>query len=133
MSDTTDITAVKPWAYLIAGPRDESGEMTYWSNQDGWVAKDSADTFWSNEAVCMPMDAVGPVMIQHEVVVSQDGFDELTADELCEKYSPQGDGEHPYFTREVWREQVMEGSTISGYWDWVSHIVALSNEGEGEL
>lgn len=36
-------------------------------------------------------------------------------------YSPDGDGEHPKYTRAQWREQVYHQHTISGYWDWVEH------------
>lgn len=43
----------------------------------------------------------------------------LTAEQLDDKYNPEGDGEHPEFTRANWREAVEEETTISGYWRWV--------------
>ncbi|MCG3646560.1 MULTISPECIES: hypothetical protein [Pseudomonas] len=43
----------------------------------------------------------------------------LSADQLEEKYSPAGGGQHPTFTREDWRVAVTADDTISGYWSWV--------------
>ncbi len=48
---------------------------------------------------------------------------ELTASQLYYKYNPDGDGEHPYFTREDWRSAVVEKETLLGYWDWVEHMI----------
>lgn len=45
----------------------------------------------------------------------------LSAEQLDEKYNPDGDGEHPVFTRDEWRDAVGNQDTISGYWDWVYH------------
>lgn len=36
-------------------------------------------------------------------------------------YSPNGDGEHPIWTRHRWRTEVCNHNTISGYWDWAHH------------
>lgn len=50
-------------------------------------------------------------------------FDEedlqLLPPQLDCKYNPDGDGQHPFFTRANWREAVANDDTISGYWDWV--------------
>lgn len=43
----------------------------------------------------------------------------LTADQLDEKYNPEGDGEHPTFTRKDWRQAVRQEETLTGYWVWV--------------
>lgn len=43
----------------------------------------------------------------------------LTADQLEQKYSPAGGGQHPTFTRADWRVVVENDDTISGYWAWV--------------
>lgn len=43
---------------------------------------------------------------------------------LDDKYNPEGDGEHPVFTRDDWRSAVSQQDTISGYWDWVAHRIA---------
>lgn len=48
---------------------------------------------------------------------------DLTAEELDDLYNPDGDGEHPEMTRALWREQVAQLRTISGYWDWVSYML----------
>jgi hypothetical protein len=45
--------------------------------------------------------------------------DQLTAQQLDEKYNPNGDGEHPTIWRSHWREAVEQHHTIVGYWDWV--------------
>lgn len=42
----------------------------------------------------------------------------LSAEDLDNKYNPEGGGEHPDFPRKLWREAVTEEDTISGYWDW---------------
>jgi hypothetical protein len=47
----------------------------------------------------------------------------LCAEHLDEKYNPQGDGEHPYFTRSDWRADVREDVTLRGYWEWVAAMV----------
>lgn len=46
-----------------------------------------------------------------------------SADELELKYSPHGDGEHPLHTRAEWRDEVNQDTTISGYWQWLSHML----------
>ena len=43
----------------------------------------------------------------------------LNAEELEEKYSPTGGGEHPLFKREDWRTAVNSDDTLLGYWGWV--------------
>ena len=43
----------------------------------------------------------------------------LDAEELEEKYSPTGGGEHPLFKREDWRTAVNSDDTLLGYWGWV--------------
>ncbi|HBO9387015.1 hypothetical protein [Pseudomonas aeruginosa] len=53
----------------------------------------------------------------------------LSADQLEEKYSPAGGGQHPTFTREDWRVAVEADDTISGYWSWVhSEIQSLLDD-----
>ena len=46
---------------------------------------------------------------------------DLTPEQLDDKYNPDGEGEHPKYTRDDWREAVAQEYTISGYWAWVSH------------
>ncbi|CAB5555712.1 Uncharacterised protein [Stutzerimonas stutzeri] len=48
---------------------------------------------------------------------------ELNAEQLDDKYNACGNGEHPMFTRSMWREAVSQQDTLSGYWGWVSHKV----------
>lgn len=45
----------------------------------------------------------------------------LCASQLDDKYNPDGDGEHPGYTRRDWRSAVEQADTISGYWVWVLH------------
>lgn len=52
----------------------------------------------------------------------------MTAEELDGKYNLNGDGEHPEYTRQSWREAVGAQQTISGYWDWVCHQIATDDE-----
>lgn len=57
----------------------------------------------------------------------------LTADQLDDKYNPEGDGEHPKFTRESWRRAVAGRDTICGYWEWVAcklHEDSVTQTGE---
>lgn len=44
----------------------------------------------------------------------------LSPEQLDDKYNPDGDGEHPRFTREAWRQAVVQEETLRGYWDWVA-------------
>lgn len=43
----------------------------------------------------------------------------LTAEQLDDKYNPDGDGEHPRFRRKDWRAEVEAKNTLRGYWQWV--------------
>lgn len=47
----------------------------------------------------------------------------LTAEQLDDKYNPEGGGEHPQFPREQWRWHVDAENTLLGYWDWVEHQI----------
>lgn len=49
---------------------------------------------------------------------------DLSADQLDDKYNPDGDGEHPWYDRNEWRDAVSSGYTISGYWDWVAYKIS---------
>lgn len=52
-----------------------------------------------------------------------------SADQLDDRYNPNGDGEHPAFTRWDWRQAVAQQNTISGYWVWVAYMLdQLYNE-----
>jgi len=44
---------------------------------------------------------------------------QLSVEQLDDKYNPEGDGEHPVFTRWDWTQVVAQRSTLSGYWEWV--------------
>lgn len=52
----------------------------------------------------------------------------LTAEQLDDKYNPDGDGEHPGFPRAMWRDWVDERDTISGYWVWVSYMLRAAED-----
>ena len=52
----------------------------------------------------------------------------LTADQLDDKYNPDGDGEHPGFPRAMWRDWVDQRDTISSYWVWVSYMLRAAEE-----
>ena len=53
----------------------------------------------------------------------------LTAEQLDDKYNPEGGGEHPDYTREEWRWEVGEDHTLLGYWQWVAHRLSQEQEG----
>lgn len=56
---------------------------------------------------------------------------ELSAEELEDKYSPRGGGEHPAYHLADWRAEVSREGTICGYWAWVeAQIVADEEEDE---
>lgn len=44
---------------------------------------------------------------------------ELSAEQLDDKYNPNGDGEHPVHTRGAWVDEAFNHHTLRGYWDWV--------------
>ena len=57
----------------------------------------------------------------------------LTAEQLDDKYNPEGYGEHPVITRECWQQEVFEGNTLLGYWDWlVSELTSNAEVWEEE-
>ncbi len=49
---------------------------------------------------------------------------DLSAEQLDDKYNPDGGGEHPMHTRQMWRDAVANEDTISGYWKWVESEIA---------
>lgn len=53
---------------------------------------------------------------------------DLSAEELEQKYSPQGGGEHPDFPREDWREMIRIEDTLLGYWAWVNHQLTTEQD-----
>lgn len=55
---------------------------------------------------------------------------ELTAEQLDDKYNPEGGGQHPDFTREDWMWAVSNEDTLSGYWAWVVMRIRETNEEE---
>lgn len=59
----------------------------------------------------------------HEIreLIEVDG--PLTGEQLDDKYSPNGDGEHPLYSRAHWRDSVAQHDTIAGYWDWAAHLL----------
>jgi hypothetical protein len=52
----------------------------------------------------------------------------LTADQLDDKYNPDGFGEHPGYLQAHWREAVWAENTISGYWKWVVYQLQLEKD-----
>jgi hypothetical protein len=61
---------------------------------------------------------------QKELVQGDQG---MTGEMLDGTYNPDGEGEHPVFTRTQWRLAVVQENTITGYWDWTAHQIALAN------
>ena len=54
---------------------------------------------------------------EHEGFFGPDS--DLSAEQLDDKYNPDGDGQHPEHTREEWIGDVFQGHTLVGYWQWV--------------
>lgn len=52
----------------------------------------------------------------------------LTAEQLDDKYNPEGGGQHPVYTRADWRAAVDNEDTISGYWEWVRHQLVMEED-----
>lgn len=54
----------------------------------------------------------------------------LTLEQLQEKYSLGGEGQHFAFPRAHWQEAVSAGATSAAYWEWVqaSIVIALKDE-----
>lgn len=57
------------------------------------------------------------------------GEEDLSADDLDNKYKAQGGGEHPMFSRLMWREAVANQDTITGYWGWVESELGQASWG----
>lgn len=53
---------------------------------------------------------------------------DLTAEQLDDKYNPDGDGEHPGHTRSDWVWAVQNRDTISGYWVWVAYQLTQDDD-----
>ena len=52
----------------------------------------------------------------------------LTAEQLDDRYNPDGDGQHRTYTRSLWVRAVNMDATLSGYWDWVHYQLTLERE-----
>lgn len=63
---------------------------------------------------------------EHKEIIRADYS--LTAEQLDDKYNPDGDGRHPIFTNWDWIQVVAQRSTLLGYWDWVAHQVEKEEE-----
>lgn len=72
---------------------------------------------WDGESPCPSDDCPS-----HTLVMEPEVLDDL--------YNPHGGGEHPLFPRDAWRWAVQEEETLSGYWQWVSHMLAINEESE---
>jgi hypothetical protein len=52
----------------------------------------------------------------------------LSALQLELKHAPDGDDEHPGFTKWEWRHEVSHQNTLIGYWEWVKYQLELEEE-----
>ena len=80
-----------------------------------------------NEKAIMEMNEhseVHPQFTQEQLLVLTEDLG-CPGSQLDDKYNPEGDGEHPVITRAEWREAVAQQHTVSGYWDWVGHEIAV--------
>lgn len=81
---------------------------------------------------CLPGHPVWSY-IRLEPAVDEADF-KLTAEQLDDKYNPDGGGGHPVWSRNDWRMTVTNENTISGYWDWVTaQLAQQAYEREAEL
>lgn len=70
------------------------------------------------------IDHVLPEGLKDLVVAIATIDDDLTAEQLDDRYNPEGGGEHPMHPRTDWRYEVANEDTLVGYWDWVAHKIA---------
>ncbi|MBU0564899.1 MAG: hypothetical protein KJ890_15525 [Gammaproteobacteria bacterium] len=77
-----------------------------------------------------PSDIAALLTAQGMVITEPRDDCELTADELQQRYADAdgGWGEHPLYSRNVWKEQICCNDTQRGYWDWV--VVMLEQEAD---
>lgn len=97
-------------------------EITVLNDQDEPIAEDESHESYSFK---------GNGFIEKVADISLDLYGDdaaLSVEQLDCKYNPDGDGEHPKFTRDLWREAVGEENTSSGYWDWVKHALVTEAE-----
>ena len=52
----------------------------------------------------------------------------LRAAQLDDKYNPDGDGQHPGYTRFDWRSAINRQNTLLGYWHWVEYQLSKEEE-----
>lgn len=84
-----------------------------------WIGKEDAEMTVKDGAG--DLEAAHEAMSLHIKIWRLTMKDEdLTPDQLSEKYDPDGYGQHPDYTRADWRDEVRRGHTLRGYWDWVS-------------
>jgi len=105
---------------------EENGEPIYAGGSDvDWDSQTNRTTFVNGEETAIVVDEDGEEWPKAECVLREDDTPEwdedenLTADALQAKHSPNGDGEHPVYTRSTWREAVALEHTALGYWVWI--------------
>lgn len=52
----------------------------------------------------------------------------LSLDELKERYSPEGDGMHPYYVKTRWMDEVQRRTVLVGYWEWVRIMLEIERD-----
>lgn len=75
-------------------------------------------------------DAEAQNWADHEAAFGPDVA--LTAEQLEDKYNPNGDGEHPAYPRTAWENEVSSKVTLLGYWDSVLHFLTTPTEDDNE-
>lgn len=65
-------------------------------------------------------------IIDLKKIVDEDAS--LTAEQLDDKYNPDGDGRHPIYGEEGWMQDVLNRNTLLGYWEWVRHQLVEESE-----
>jgi hypothetical protein len=70
-----------------------------------------------------PAGTTGFTAEQVHLMAAEAGLPGTVLDNL---YNPEGDGEHPVITRAMWRDAVGSQDTVSGYWDWAAHQIAVT-------
>lgn len=92
-------------------------------NRSKWAAAAIAAAYLPEQSPASSTNAPAALLAADEEqgreVIKADA--DLTATQLDDKYNLHGDGEHPGYPRESWREAVGAQQTLLGYWTWVEH------------
>jgi hypothetical protein len=95
---------------------------------DVMVTRKLTGSAWEALGLAKQLSLVEEVLLPAEPVTSDPVRQKTPMEEAIEALQAKWGSEHGWYGRDEWREDVAQGSTKLGYWEWVQHAI----EGNGD-